>query len=357
MFPVLMMLWVNLHAGYVVGLGIGVALLLYEAVRILVGRDVSPREVPRRCRELILAAAAGVFAVLLNPNGARMWIYPFEYLGNSPYTRGILEWRAPDFASGEFAGFEVLLLVGFVVLAVSKRRPHLPALVPCIVLLHQSLTVLRYIPLFALCFGPILGWHLDALPWPRPIPRGRDERRSSPKTLVLDIVDGKPARAGRAGPVLLNLVLLALMPALFWFVAHTGLAAPAVSEKGYPAAALRKMDELGLQGNLFNDYKWGGYLLYHAYPRHRVFIDGRADAYDARILEEYLKVSRLNPGWRDVLDRHQVQIILWPAEHALTEALKLDPTWEQRYSDDTAVLFTRRPPATPEPGPRSRRRR
>jgi hypothetical protein len=337
MFPVLMMLWVNIHAGYVVGLGIGVLLLLYEAVRTLFGREVPPREARVRCRDLLLAAGAGILAVLMNPNGARMWFYPFEYIGNSSYTRGILEWKAPDFSSGEFAGFEVMLLVGFVTLAISRRRPHLPAFAFCVALLHQSLTILRYIPLFALCFGPILAWHLSALP-----AVGRLSRRPSPKRESLDASMEMRPSTPRSEPLLLNLALLALLPILFWFVARAGLAEPAVTDKAYPAAALRQMDALGLQGNLLNDYKWGGYVLYQAYPRRRVFIDGRADAYDARILDDYLEISRLKPGWRALLDRYQIQIILWPAEHAVTEALKLDPAWELRYSDEVAVLFTRR---------------
>jgi hypothetical protein len=193
----------------------------------------------------------------------------------------------------------------------------------------------------------VRGWHLDALP-ALPLPtRGRGGRRRPRSLLPPLLPEVAEAPVRRSEPVMLNVALLALMPALFWFVLHAGLAAPAVTEKGYPAAALRQMDALGLQGNLLNDYKWGGYLLYHAYPARRVFIDGRADAYKAEVLDDYLHVSRLKPGWREVLERYQIRIILWPAEHALTEALKLDPDWELRYSDDVAVLFTRRTPPLP----------
>ena len=55
--------------------------------------------------------------------------------------------------------------------AVSRRRPHVLALAACLGLLHQSLTTLRYIPFFALCFGPVLGWHLSSLPVPRALRR------------------------------------------------------------------------------------------------------------------------------------------------------------------------------------------
>jgi len=336
LFPPLMVLWVNLHGGYVVGLAAGLALLVYEVGRVLLRRDVAPREAAGRARTLAAAGTLGILAVLLNPHGARMWIYPFEYLGESPYTQGISEWRAPDFASGEFFGFEIMLLVGFVTLAVSQRRPHLLALAACLVLLHQSLTVLRYIPIFALCFGPVLVWHLSALPMPRAL---RPARRAPSAN---GFVVGSAGARGSRESVLLNVTALAMLPVLLWSVARSGLAEPAVSEKAYPREALAQLDTLGLRGNLFHDYKWGGYLLFHAYPDRRVFIDGRADAYKPGLLSEYLTVSRLKPGWDEILDRHAVRHILWPAEHALTEALKVDPRWELRHTDPVAVVFSRR---------------
>ncbi|MDZ7666367.1 MAG: hypothetical protein U5K27_13775 [Desulfotignum sp.] len=39
-----------------------------------------------------------------------------------------------------------------------------------------------------------------------------------------------------------------------------------------------------IHGNLFNQYRWGGFLLW-AIPDQKVFIDGRMDVYQKKISE------------------------------------------------------------------------
>jgi len=83
----MMLLWVNLHAGYALGLGL---LVLYG---ISFALDRKWNLIPRL--GLILLACTAV--VPLNPNGFRMFSYPLETLRSPSMAAFIEEWASPDF--------------------------------------------------------------------------------------------------------------------------------------------------------------------------------------------------------------------------------------------------------------------
>ncbi len=93
---------------------------------------------------------------------------------------------------------------------------------------------------------------------------------------------------------------------------------------------------------LYNSYKWGGYLIWSLYPRQRVFIDGRADAYPHQVFQDYLAVERLDPGWEGVLARYRVDAVLYHRGSALCAALARSEEWQRAHSDSLAEVYVRR---------------
>jgi len=69
-----------------------------------------------------------------------------------------------------------------------------------------------------------------------------------------------------------------------------------------------------LQGNMFNNDEIGDYVIYWLYPNYKVFMDGRSDMYGESILKEYLKVSAIETGWKDVLDKYDINYIFYYTE-------------------------------------------
>ena len=77
-----------------------------------------------------------------------------------------------------------------------------------------------------------------------------------------------------------------------------------------------------------------------------MFVDGRADLYGDDLLRQSIQtVVDIRTGWRDVLDRWQVEAVLVPPSCALAQALLLDPNWHVASSDSKAILLLRRQPA------------
>jgi hypothetical protein len=59
-------------------------------------------------------------------------------------------------------------------------------------------------------------------------------------------------------------------------------------------------------------------------------------------------VARLQPGWRDVLDRWNVTLVLDHADSGVVHELGRDPAWVELYRDDVAALLQRRGAAAPD---------
>jgi hypothetical protein len=97
---------------------------------------------------------------------------------------------------------------------------------------------------------------------------------------------------------------------------------------------------------VFNQFEWGGYLLYAAWPDVPVFIDGQTDFYGEDLTREYEKIREVRPGWQDLLRKYEIAWALIPPEAPLASALEILPGWTRTYSDSTAVAFVRRTPRT-----------
>jgi hypothetical protein len=110
------------------------------------------------------------------------------------------------------------------------------------------------------------------------------------------------------------------------------------SPRGFPKNAVEYLLEERPEGNLYNIYAWGGYIIWKAYPEYRVFIDGRADLY-GDFIYEYLSVHRIEPNWEETLVRYKIKIILIPVDHKLDVLLRESENWNEGYRDSKAVVY------------------
>jgi len=106
---------------------------------------------------------------------------------------------------------------------------------------------------------------------------------------------------------------------------------------GLPVGAVEYMKAHHPQGQLFNSYNWGGYLIW-ALPEYPVFADGRTDLYGDELLGEWLQIANAEPGWEGRLAQHQVHLVLLEPGWALSKLLPAIG-WQLLYEDEHSVLF------------------
>jgi hypothetical protein len=118
------------------------------------------------------------------------------------------------------------------------------------------------------------------------------------------------------------------------------------SEGTFPVAAVQQLRPFPPGQRVFNDALWGGYLAFCCWPDVRVFFDGRIDFYGAAYFRDYQRVQDAEPGWREVLDRYQVDWVMVFPDRPLVAWLEQDSSWQRIYADQTAVVFVRRQPSS-----------
>lgn len=114
-------------------------------------------------------------------------------------------------------------------------------------------------------------------------------------------------------------------------------------EEHWPVKAVQYLEQNPPPLPMFNNYSYGGYLIYKLDGRNKVFIDGRTDIYDqVGVLADYGSISRVEPIALHLLDVYSVQSCLIERNEALGTLLTASPRWQKVYADDQSVLFLRK---------------
>ncbi len=95
-------------------------------------------------------------------------------------------------------------------------------------------------------------------------------------------------------------------------------------------------------GNMFNDFNWGGYILYRLWPSQKVFIDSQSDFYGETFLREYEQIISAQGNWQGDLSGDDVQWAILPSQSPLAEALSRDSQWRVDYHDSLTTILSRK---------------
>lgn len=329
--PAAFILWVNLHAGFTIGLVFlatgWFGRLVSRSLARVEGRPQGPTAAP-----LAVTLGLAAMAVLVNPNTYRIYIYAAQTQFSPAQQRLIVEWFSPDFHDLHLLPFQVLLLSVIVLLALSPRRPAATDMFLVLGATVLALHSVRHIALFVAVATPVLGEMADGLwrAWRDRLPRLREPR---------------------PGPVigLINALTLLAVAAVSIAVAGPAAAAGFRSTRvthDYPVAAVDYLERDLPPGHMFNQYGWGGYLTYRLWPRGKVFIYGDAAVMGDPFLNEFQSVEVIRPNFRDTLRRRDVSWVIDSPGVPLLVALSQTPDWVQVYSDQQATVMVHRTPQT-----------
>jgi hypothetical protein len=114
------------------------------------------------------------------------------------------------------------------------------------------------------------------------------------------------------------------------------------NQRVFPVHALDWLEGNPQPGNMFNEFNWGGYILYRSWPQQRVFLDSQSDFYGEPLMREYDRVVTLGIGWEEVLETYDVKWIIFRREAPLVKALSASDRWTIAYEDETAVILVRK---------------
>jgi hypothetical protein len=325
-FPLVMALWANLHGGWVIGFAwLGIALV---SEIVMWAMDPSNAAHRKHVRFLAIITLASVVAVLATPHGLSLYLYPFQTQGSVAQQKLIVEWFSPDFHQVYLRPFEAMVFI--VIAGFALRRPSVYQFLLVIAGLGLALQSVRHIALFVAVATPVMiATYSDY--W---------KELSARHGWKFQL----PTRPVFAAVTAVVLVLVTLVAA----IKIESDVSPSVQTRldagSYPIGAadwLASHPEVGTR--MYNQYGWGGYLAYRFYPdpNRKVFIFGEAELMGDPLLNEYNDVQNLRPDWTAILDRYQVDYVVFNTGEALSNVLATQPAWKIAYQDKVATIFVR----------------
>ena len=102
------------------------------------------------------------------------------------------------------------------------------------------------------------------------------------------------------------------------------------------------MKQQRLPQPIFNEYTWGGYLIWRLYPDYHVYIDGRADIFGDKLVAEFIHVNDGKPRWRELLQQYGAQTVLVKSDSAIASLLAEDSGWQKVFEDKQAIILVRK---------------
>ena len=319
--PLLMLAWANLHGAFISGL----TLVAFYAI----GAALERRR--RQAAELVLVEGILILASFINPVGLQLLAHVFATLQDRFLVDNTFEFQSPNFHLFSVWPFAALLGFSLGVAWLSQRRLDWTPLVVLGGWMMFALYSSRNIPLYAQAAFVVLAPAADSL---------IDEALPAAKRFL--------ARTDEIDRISFGWVWAALLVVILVGAEASGARLDAWGRGNvfdpsvFPVAAVDALGSAPPSGDMFNEFTWGGYLLYRMWPAQRVFIDGWTDFYGDTLTREYLQVIDAEPGWEAILDRYNVRWVIIPPTRALAAALDASPAWIRRYADATAVVWVRR---------------
>jgi hypothetical protein len=335
LLPLIMVVWTNLHGGFLAGILLVSACAGGELIGALLARGGEDRRAAfGRSWRYGLAALGCLAASLINPYGWHLHAHLIRFLTSPAYFQNIAEFVSISFRHPLAGFFEIMLLMGIAAAFWHLTRRRFVWFLLLVGYAHLALLSIRNIPLFMIVAAPPVGLALTE--WVQNL---QEEASGTPlhpvfrglKSLSRRVTN---ATAGNHWHVVCPaaVVMLAMM---MYGHAPAPLFQAGYDSQAYPVAALS-----ALQGSdrVFTSDTWGGYLIYRRYPA-EVFVDGRSDFYGPEFEAEYADISGVRYNWEAILGKYDVDTVLLAVDAPLSGTLKGSANWRAVYDDGIAIVF------------------
>lgn len=314
--PPLFLIWANTHGTFSFGLAaIGVYFaggLFHFQLGGLVGEPWSERQ----RKQLLLCFLLCCLAIVVTPYGTQLAAYPIVMATSQPVNiANIQEWHPITFALTVGKYFLTLLLALFLAHVFFPVKYRLQEIALLLFGVYAACVHVRFMLVFVMMIVPVVAQFFAR--W-------------------ISAYDPDKDRYG------LNLVIIALVLISIAQLAPRQADLQEMVAKTYPVSAVQYLRQHPQPGRMFNDYGFGGYLIWQLGSQQKVFVDGRADVYEySGVLQDYIHIATLQPDTLSLLDKYGVQSCLTQSGGPLATLLSVTPGWKQVYTDDVSKIFVR----------------
>jgi hypothetical protein len=303
--------WINTHGSWPIGL----AWLMARSVGEAIDWRQSPRAMLRYCGAFV----GGLVVALVNPLTWHLIVFPISAWDKRGVLQGVVEWRSPNFQTGN--SFVALVFIAIALVVLLRARLPWADTLPVVGFLALGLFAERNLAPLGVVLAPALARALGT--WPT----GRFAEVA--------------ARAGRA--FVWRAGALVGVAAVLLVLVVRSAGQPVLNLTEYPVHAA---DYLAANGRLGPEHRIaeidvvGCYLVWRAGPSTKVFIDDRYDMYPSSVVSAASALSAAQGGEGAALDHYRVDTVVWASGGALPGMLQGEG-WRRVYDDGHWAVLVR----------------
>src|ERR1700730_8269176 len=167
-FPASMLLWVNLHGGWLFGIALlGIYTLAAFVERVREEDAFAAIRAGHRARAMAVAWMASAAATLVNPFGWRLHVHIYRYLSDRYLMNRIDEFKSPNFHGWAERCFAVILVLVLIAFMGHRKKLRISHVLVVLLAVYAGFYSSRNLPvssmLLVLVAGPILWENFAAL--------------------------------------------------------------------------------------------------------------------------------------------------------------------------------------------------
>lgn len=295
--PILILFWANVHASFVLALFVFSVFLWIEYKAL-------------KSSKILLIWALSCLSPLINPYFYKIYFFLFEI---KDYTHTVDEWQPFKPETAYFNAWILFCaLLGLSFLLSTKTKALYFAM--SLPLVFLGFSAMRHPIVVIIYLSPIIY-----------------ENLKTSKSSLLKLKSS-----------LISFIMLILIPGLWSFREKEQKFSFAIDQEALCIRASEVVKRHAIQGNMYNDYNFGGYLLWSLYPNNKVFIDGRLEVYGGQVIEDYYQISHADRGWEERLNQYAVDFLVIRPERQLAQMVIKNPRWELVYFDYNSVIYVRK---------------
>ena len=300
--PLIAILWANIHGGssnlvYIFPIIFVITGLFSFSKNKIESKKLSNKQIKKYLIIIILCIAA----IFINPHTYKIFLYPYQNMMDKTMLSLISEWQPTNLSNPAHCRYIILVIIIILTYIFSNKK-------------------IRLIDFILLSFSIFLGFK---------------SIRFWPYIYIINNYNIFYYISKRKEDKGTNLVLLCFicMNIIFSFIA-LNKTINSINYKLIDDKLINYLKETNPK-RLYNDYNYGGYLLYKDV---KVFVDGRYEIYDKKIIKDYRDINKFN-NLDHILEEYNFDYILLNKKNTLNQYLKNNNNYKVNYKDKKYIVY------------------
>lgn len=327
LLPLMMVLWVNLHGGFLMGWALLIAVTGWETIRrfgVRCQRSELPQTPnPEPLTPLWIWLIITSITTLINPYGYKLLVFLYRTV---PMPRSISEWEPIILWDLSYLHFKFMAILFLIATGLNFKKRIGWETIFIGMTLFASIRHQRHTPFFGMMAAPYLVHRLSILI--------SAIQEKFPKVILTKVS---------------RHILAFFLILLASYQMYEGIQRYVISgcriivdPDEYPVAAVRFMKANNIKGNVLLPFTWGEYAIWKLYPDCKVSIDGRFETvYPEAVIQDHFFPDTDHKRWESVISKYPADVIWAKQSVFFHNFIQKTKTWVYVYSDSTAIIFLR----------------